>query len=297
MAKVAALTMAYKSYRFLEKWVQYYGGLFGEENLYVVSHGGDPIHDDIAGNCNLITVPRQFTENMEIDRWNALGDYTGMLSTFYDYVICGDCDELILTDPRIGMDLSAYMAKRDVSQTVPVGLYILPPADTGARSVDWEKPLLGQASYAIIDGAYCKPSICSKRRVFTSGGHEAVGEALDIDRNLMLCHLKYLDDDRMKLAQDLVTEVRATKRKHAAEGRDATDWSMSTVWQYGKQAEEKLLNRMLAAPLIEKPDTTLFAYRLLMQCQTKASDGTTSYRAPMRNPRRIQLPERFFGSL
>ena len=54
-----ALTMAYKDYYFLQRWVDYYGRQFGREHLYVLSHGGDPEHDRICEGANVIRLPRE----------------------------------------------------------------------------------------------------------------------------------------------------------------------------------------------------------------------------------------------
>jgi len=37
-----AMTMVYKDYYFLQRWVDYYSRQFGREHLYILSHGGDP---------------------------------------------------------------------------------------------------------------------------------------------------------------------------------------------------------------------------------------------------------------
>ena len=292
--KTAVLTMAYKSYRFLEKWVDYYGGLFGRENLFVVSHGNDDKHREIGEGCNVLTVPRVFSEDFDVIRWGALSEISSGLTSFYDVVICGDCDELITTDPRCGLSLPEYLAQTDASLTVPLGLHLLPRTAQGESAfANWDLPLLRQSQFAIIDGAYCKPSILKQRRRFTAGGHEGVGELLPIDLNLVLFHLKYLDPERLELAHSLGQDVRQTAQQIADEGREIGAWPMSSVWRQGKAAEQEFLDRMQSASCIERSDPILFAYRFLMKNARTDEEGTRSYRIPMRNPRKIRVPRRF----
>ena len=75
MIRVAAVTFVYKSYDFLRKWVAHYGPIFGEENLFVVSHGPDQRHREIAGNCNILSVPREFDSHFDEQRWSFLSQF------------------------------------------------------------------------------------------------------------------------------------------------------------------------------------------------------------------------------
>jgi hypothetical protein len=293
MTQTAVLTMVYESYRFLEKWVAYYGDLFDEKNLFIVSHGGDPKHAEIGANCNIINVPRVFSPDFDITRWAALSDYAAGLNQFYDYVICGDCDELITTDPQCGYNLPEYMAQKDVSRFCPLGLHLLPMHHDQMITIDWNAPLLGQVTHAIVDGSYAKPSITRVRRNFSPGGHEAEGEALALDRNLLLCHLKYLDEERLALAHKIAIEVREIHRQNAAQGVEAERWPMSSIWQFGRNAEQVLLDRLCNAPSPHHPDPLLFARRFIHRNARMLPDGTRSYRGVLRQPRKIQFPERF----
>ncbi len=47
-SQVAVLTMVRDDAFFLRKWCEYYGGLFGRENLYVINHGRGQMVREIA---------------------------------------------------------------------------------------------------------------------------------------------------------------------------------------------------------------------------------------------------------
>jgi hypothetical protein len=62
-APMMAMTMVGGDHFFLGRWVEYYGRHLGRENLYVLSHGGDPEHKRIAEGCNVIYLPFDETRN------------------------------------------------------------------------------------------------------------------------------------------------------------------------------------------------------------------------------------------
>ena len=74
-----AMTMAYKDYYFLQRWVDYYGRQFGRQHLYILSHGGDPEHDRICEGANVIRVPRDPTLwRMDRRRWAFISKFSAM---------------------------------------------------------------------------------------------------------------------------------------------------------------------------------------------------------------------------
>ncbi|MFV2038191.1 MAG: hypothetical protein ACC646_11445, partial [Paracoccaceae bacterium] len=69
---VAVLTMVRDAAFFLRKWTDYYGALFGRENLYVVNHGRENLVRELAWGCNVIGIPGDPHKNFDDKRWRVL---------------------------------------------------------------------------------------------------------------------------------------------------------------------------------------------------------------------------------
>jgi hypothetical protein len=98
--KMAAMTMVYQDYQALTRWVKHFGGLFGNENLYVISHGGDDKHDEIAEGCNMMQLPRNDMKRFDFVRSRKLANIRRRIEDAYDVVFQLDADELLFFDPR-----------------------------------------------------------------------------------------------------------------------------------------------------------------------------------------------------
>ncbi len=98
--KFAALTMVYRDYPALRRWVDHFGGLFGRGNLYVVSHGGDPEHDKIADGCNIIVMPRDDLKRFDAVRSMKIANIRRNIEADYDAVFQTDADELLFFRPN-----------------------------------------------------------------------------------------------------------------------------------------------------------------------------------------------------
>ena len=97
--KFAALTMVYRDYPALRRWVDHFGGLFGRQNLYVVSHGGDPEHDKIAHGCNIIFMPRDDLKRFDLKRGIKMAAIRRCIEADYDAVFQTYADELLFFRP------------------------------------------------------------------------------------------------------------------------------------------------------------------------------------------------------
>ncbi len=97
-----AITVAYQDYFFLDRWVRHYGGQFGREHLYVLSHGGDPEHDRIANGCNVIRLPRDPAMfRLDHRRWSFLSQFANGMLRYYNWLFVGDVDEVVIVDPAV----------------------------------------------------------------------------------------------------------------------------------------------------------------------------------------------------
>ncbi|MDE7508960.1 MAG: glycosyltransferase family 2 protein, partial [Muribaculaceae bacterium] len=68
--RIKAMTMV-RNDRFLEKWVSYYGGELGLENLYVFFDGTDQKIPAFCAGVNAIAIPKMQGNVVETDRQRA----------------------------------------------------------------------------------------------------------------------------------------------------------------------------------------------------------------------------------
>ena len=208
--KLAFVTMVWRDYWLLEKWVSHNAQYVDKRCLYVLNHGGDPKIDAIAAGCNVIHIPREeLTIDLDRRRWDLLGGVTNGLLAFYDRVICTDVDELIAYVGSRG-SLQAHLAASpaDTVALSPIGLNLI-PSDGVA---DLSGGVLAAHPQAILSAKYTKPCIVKSRVVYTIGGHGLVRGKFTIDPELLLFHLHYVTPDyaqRMAERQDIVAQSKA----------------------------------------------------------------------------------------
>ncbi len=123
---VAVVTMVRDDEFFLQKWVEYYGGLFGRKNLYVVNHGFEEMVDRVADGCNIIGLPGHAHKGFDNKRWRLLNGLVNGLRSYYSHVIVGDVDEFVVTDPNFFPNLKHFLAKKRPGRVfTPIGLDVV----------------------------------------------------------------------------------------------------------------------------------------------------------------------------
>ena len=223
MKKIAAITMVRNDDFYLEKWVDYYGGQLGKENLYIFFDGVDQA---IAPFCE--GTHAELHEKIgnqvvaaEKGRLKFLSDKAAeLLGSGYDLVIGVDADEFIIVDPRRGLSLAEYLSEAWIGTCLSaLGL------DFGQKlgeeaDVTADRPFLQQRHYAQIGTRYTKPSIVAKPCIWGSGFHRVKGHNFHIGKDLYLFHFGYFDkkrledrfSDRDRLAQGWGAHMRKRSR-------------------------------------------------------------------------------------
>lgn len=223
MKKIAAITMVRNDDFYLEKWVDYYGGQLGKENLYIFFDGVDQA---IAPFCE--GTHAELHEKIgnqvvaaEKGRLKFLSDKAAeLLGSGYDLVIGVDADEFIIVDPRRGLSLAEYLSEARIGTCLSaLGL------DFGQKlgeeaDVTADRPFLQQRHYAQIGTRYTKPSIVAKPCIWGSGFHRVKGHNFHIGKDLYLFHFGYFDkkrledrfSDRDRLAQGWGAHMRKRSR-------------------------------------------------------------------------------------
>lgn len=210
MKKICAITMARNDEFFLNKWIEYYGAQFGEENLYVFLDGEDQELPAKAGRANIEKCSKVFRVVAKDDkrRIEFISSKARELFGRYDLVIGCDADEFLVVDPQTGKSLASYLSEADIKYCLS-GLGM----DVGQRigeegNLSADKKFLRQRSYAYVCSRYTKPVVIARRGRWGSGFHRFKGHNFHIDPNLYLFHFgssdakilnsRFADKDRIK---------------------------------------------------------------------------------------------------
>ena len=208
--KYAVLTMAHEETDALRLWERYYAAEFGAENLFVVDHNSTafPASSVLQADCNILRMP---VANPVMDpdggkrlfdhaRFKFLSSTVEALLYYYDCVILGDADEVIVVDPKAGTGLRDYLdGLDDLAIRAAVGIDVI---HNHREEPDYalDKPLFEQRSFFRYNLHFTKPRILSEAVEVT--GHGAMGP-VTIDPNLLLLHLHWVDR-RQKLERQRV---------------------------------------------------------------------------------------------
>ena len=240
MKQIAVLTMVRNDDFFLRKWVEYYGGELGKENLYIYFDGEDQAIGDFCQGTNVFVHPKIGTQvvTAEKGRLKFLSQKAAELfAKGYDLVIGVDADEYIVVDPKLGVGLGEYLSNQSIDVCLsPLGL------DFGQKlgeedDLSMESSFLSQRHYAQIGTRYTKPSIIAQPCRWGSGFHRVKGHNFHIAKDLYLLHFGYADKrlleerlgdaDRMAQGWEKHIYKRSRTIKYATEkkARDFDRWT------------------------------------------------------------------------
>lgn len=199
--KICALTMVRNDDFYLRKWVEYYGGLLGKENLYIFFDGTDQIIAPFCDGTNAVLHEKIGSQVVKAEkgRLHFLSEQASMLlKSGYDLVIGVDADEFIVVDPKLGLSLPEYLSSLKIGTSISaLGL------DFGQKlgeegDITEDLPFLNQRHYAQIGTRYTKPSIIARPCRWGSGFHRVKGHNFYIAKDLYLMHFGYFDKKRLE---------------------------------------------------------------------------------------------------
>ena len=241
-----AMTMVGGDHFFLKRWVEYYGHQLGRENCYVLSHGGDPAHKKIAEGCNVIYLPYDPTRDcFNQRRWQMLSRLTSGFTSFYNWVLVGDVDELVVVDPAISPSLRDYVTainpKGGPKVLTPFAIEMVHTPDLEPEKITDDRKILSVRRNFRLNANYAKPCITATKIDIVPGGHFATHPHLHLDPHLYLFHLRFIDYDLC--AQRLATRRAQREIQSGAledVSREKTGWD--TAWDtYISLCKEKPL--------------------------------------------------------
>ncbi len=195
--RICAVTTCRNDDFFLGRWIAHYGRICGPDNLVPILDGHDQaLPDDHLGR-SVLRLPHRPLGRVPAMRRRArvMSRIADALFHYYDVVIVCDVDEFLVVDPRLGMDLAAYLASRPRLPRTLSGLGL----DVGQHleqegPLDPERPILEQRAYAHVSSRYTKPVVATAPVTWGSGMHRIKGRNFRIDPNLFVFHLGMVDE-------------------------------------------------------------------------------------------------------
>lgn len=285
---VAVVTMVKDDIFFLRKWIGYYGGLFGRENLYVVNHGrGEAVTAEAAG-CNVIGIPQGDVKNFDKVRWKLLNALLSGFGSYYSHVIMGDVDELVVLDPATGKSLPAWLEEQPKGQVLtPLCLELV--HDRHGEPEVIGKDILGPRRYARTVQKYCKPCVISTETKLSRGGHFASEGRLNCPDPLYMFHLKYCD---FGMYAETMT---ARNRVAQAAGGNVTKSYIGRHWFEEFRGEDaEIFDGFAKLPADERFDFAELRQNMRSSFAPRGESGFYQFDLADR-PNRHRIPDRFFG--
>lgn len=183
---------------FIPKWISYYGGQFGFENLFLVLDGLDQNIPETKYPVNIIRVPHLQLGRAAGDKNRArmVSSLARTLFFRYDKIIALDIDEFLVIDPRVKISLFDYLQKDFLSSSLSgLGLDVGQHLDEEMK-IDPEKAFLEQRKYAHVSARYTKPVVANRPLTWGSGFHRVKGKNFHIDPDLYLFHFGMVDFEK-----------------------------------------------------------------------------------------------------
>lgn len=283
----AALTMVRDDAFFLRAWLRHYGDQLGRENCYIVNHGRGTEVAELAQGCNIIGIPGDPHPNFDMKRWRMLNNTVQGLRCYYDHVIVGDVDELVVVDPAVAGGLLDFLRDQPLRQVLtPVGLEVLHRIDIEDQPIT--DHILGPRRHVRVAPHYSKPCVVSLGTKIARGGHFTQAEKLRTPEALLLFHLKFCDfgnyADTMNRRNAVTADV----------GAGVKEASIGRHWFAEARGEDRAVFDAFA--MREMVEFDLTGVRKRMHRTWKARGETGFWQFDRReNTRQMLLPERFIG--
>lgn len=285
---VAAITMVRDDLFFLRAWLRHYGRLLGRENCYIVNHGRGAAVALEAEGCNIIGIPGEHHKNFDMKRWRLLNGLVGGIKSYYDHIIVGDVDELLVLDPEAGVDLLEWLKTVPSDRVLtPLGLEVVHRIDIEPEAIS--DTIIGPRRHVRLAPHYSKPSIISTGTKIARGGHFTQYPKLHTPDHLYLFHLKFCD------FPNYVETMNARNAVTVATGASVKEASIGRHWFVEARGEDRAEFDAFA-DLEQVEGFDMRPYRKKMHRSFKARGETGFYEFDRPDyPLQFQLPERFNG--
>lgn len=194
MKKVAVVTMQYNEAFYVSRWIDYYSGLVGRENLYVIDHDSDDEVRAILQGVSTVRYPRSALDDQERARF--VSKFVGALLELYETVIYCDCDEFVSHDPRRFASFDDWLDRTDFDHSTCIGFNVMTMLEE-ENAILLEGRVLRQRAHVRFVSPMCKTLIVRKPIRWGGGFHHA--NQPPHFHGAYLFHLKYADlGERMR---------------------------------------------------------------------------------------------------
>jgi len=170
-------------------WRRYYGGLFGDDNLHILTYVGRKALFDNCG-VKVIGLERAYDDKL---RAEVISNLVGMLLRQYNVVLRCDIDEFIVPLAGKYRDLADFVDRNDLPYVTARGTDVIEMP--GDLPLDLDIPVLPQRSHGLRATALYKTCLTTVPLVWGGGFHGMnLPPVLD---DLYLFHLKWADLRRL----------------------------------------------------------------------------------------------------
>ncbi|MCI5095524.1 MAG: glycosyltransferase family 2 protein [Rhodobacteraceae bacterium] len=290
MQTVAALTMVRDDAFFLKAWLRHYGEQLGRENCYIVNHGRGEEVADLAQGCNVIGIPGDPHKNFDMKRWRMLNNFVMGLRCYYNHVIVGDVDELVVLDPAQGLGLRDWLETVPANRVLtPLGLEVIHRIDVEPEAI--QTSILGPRRHVRPAPHYSKPCVVSTGTKIARGGHFAQYGKLHAPDFLYLFHLKFCDFPAYVEAMDRRNEV------SAATGASVKEAAIGRHWFAEARGEDRaVFEAFEQLEMQEGFDLSPLRQRMEESFRPRGDTGFYEFERPDYGTQYV-LPERFSGAI
>lgn len=276
--ETAVITCVRNDHVFLKKWIDYYGGNFGRQNLFVFMDGRDQAVPDGSEGVTFIWLPHRPAERLRADRRRSqtISDLARALHRFMDCVIATDVDEFLLPDPDRHANLRAFIEDQPSNILTWSGLGLdVAQHMTLEDAIDLSTPVLGQRRFAHLSSRYTKPLVSFRPVTWGSGLHRIKGRNFHIHPDLYIFHFGMMDFA-------------------LSTGKTSDNDRLQNGWGAHLQRREKVFEIVTTGQ--PRPGDEVFDHARRRQTWIRQLFALNKP-AMMRENRVVEIPHRFFGHL
>ena len=169
MKSIAVITDATSAGFYFPRWRDYYGRLFGMQNLHVVTYSGMRWLFDGTGVGNVWELNCGYDDKV---RSSVIADFVTVLLNTYDVVLRCDVDEMLVPDPARFPDLAAFVQQNDLPYVTARGIDVIELTDD--PDLVPNVPILGrQRRYGTRSSAGNKTCLTTIPMRWAAGFHAA----------------------------------------------------------------------------------------------------------------------------
>lgn len=201
--KACVVTYANDNGAWFPYFYKYYSSIFGSLCLYVITPKPERFSSYNLG--GIITIPDLIFDDIAKSR--IMGNLASGLLAYYKWSIVCDVDEILMPNPRLGINLDEYLDSANEEIILSLGVDVVQLEDD--FDFDFDKSIISQRRFGVLNTALCKPNISSVP-VRYSGGHHYCDKRLNFNpssNDLLSLHLKWACNKVRAEVANIVNEV------------------------------------------------------------------------------------------